>query len=167
MNWFDYEWLGYAPTPEITDRIVWETGFFYLTIAVAYFFSFLYGLWHSTSQKKMKRHHSFSIFLWIFVGGCFLTNYSHLTAYLSILMTFLALRVLYQLRYTSSIISDAAVELPQSNKYNKKTLYAHTLLKKTEYTLQNIISIALMNEQILWLLVLYRSVIAWRASWGI
>jgi len=163
MNYFDYEWLGFASTSEDAFRIVNDTGIFYLTIAVTYLLSFLYMLWQSSSSKKIKRTHYFGISMWVFCGGGILLDPAVLSVVMNSFVIFLSLLVLYQLHYTSPLAAQSTVVPPKTKADDKKLMYTQTLLTKMNHSFSDILKFTLINEQIL----LYRAVITLRASFAL
>lgn len=167
MTWLHYEWLGYVATPEEAIKLIKQTGQFYIVIAVAYLISFLYMIWHSPSIMKIKRIHRLTILIWGFIGVCLTLHPLSFSLFFNSLVTVLSLLVLYQLQFTSLLAAQAALTTSKTKTDNKKVMYAQTLLKKMNYTITDIFEVSLINEQILWLMVLYRAVITLRASWGL
>jgi hypothetical protein len=79
----------------------------------------------------------------------------------------LALVVIYQLQFTSALMAQASISLQKASTEDKKAMYANTLLTKMNYTLTDILGMSLLNEQILWFLILYRAAVSFRASFGL
>jgi len=159
------EWLGYTATPDDAIKLIKETGHFYIAIAVAYLFSFLYMVWHSPSTVKIKRIHGLGILMWSFIGICLTLQPIPLSLFLNSFVTILSLLVLYQLQFTSPLAAQATLPTSKTKTDNKKKMYAQTLLKKMNYTVTDVLGVSLINEQILWLMILYRAIITLRASW--
>jgi hypothetical protein len=167
MTCLNYEWLGYVDTPEDAIKLIKQTGQFYCLIAVTYLISFLYMIWHSLSTMKAKKIHGLAIFMWSFIGACLtLQPLPSFSLFFNALVTALSLLVLYQLQFTSLLAAQAGLTASKIETDNKKVMYAQTLLKKMNYTTGDILGVSLINEQILWLMILYRAVITLRASWG-
>lgn len=167
MNFLNHEWLGFAATPEDAVRIIKDTGIFYLSISIAYLFSYFYMAWHSSSTKKMKGVHYFSISMWAFNGIWLILQPHFFSFFFNFLVTLLALVVLYQLYFTSILTAQVPLAFSKVNTEDKKVMYAKTLIKKMDYTLSDVFGVTLINEQILWMLILYRAAIAFRASFGL
>ncbi|MDF3033379.1 MAG: hypothetical protein K0R76_333 [Alphaproteobacteria bacterium] len=166
MDIFNQEWLGFAPTRESALNIITQTGIFYLVISGAYALSFLYMRRQSQLSKKIKKIHYLGTSLWAFHGGCLLLYPTVFALFVNTLIVGFALLVLYQLSFTSPLAAQSTLT-PSGATDDKKLQYAQTLLAKANYVLSDIVNIALINEQILWLLILYRAVITLRASWGL
>jgi hypothetical protein len=165
MTWLNYEWLGYVSTPEEAIKFIKQTGQFYIVIAVAYLMSFLYMIWHSSIIMKTKRIHGLTILIWGFIGVCLTLRPLSFSLFFNSLVIVLSLLVLYQLQFTSLLATQMASTTLAIKTDNKKVMYAETLLKKMNYTITDILEVSMINEQILWLMILYRAVITLRASW--
>jgi peptidoglycan/LPS O-acetylase OafA/YrhL len=165
MTWLNYEWLGYVATPEEAIKLIKQTGQFYIVIAVAYFASFLYMVWHSSTAMKTKRNHGLTILMWGFIGVCLTLYPLSFSLFFNSVVTAVCLLVLYQLQFTSLLAAQAGLTASETETDNKKVMYAQTLLKKMNYTTGDVIGVSLINEQILWLMIFYRAVITLRASW--
>ena len=165
MTWLNYEWLGYVATPEEAIKFIKQTGQFYIVIAVAYLMSFLYMIWHSSIIKETKRIHGLTIFLWSFIGVCLTLHPLSFSLFFNSFVIVLSLLVLYQLQFTSHLATQMASTTPEIKTDNKKVMYAETLLKKMNYTITDILEVSMINEHILWLMILYRAVITLRVSW--
>ncbi len=165
MTCLNCEWLGYVATPDDAVKLIKQTGQFYIIIAVAYLLSFLYMLWHSPSTMKTKRIHRLTILMWSFIGICLTLYPLSLSFFFNSFVAILALFVLYQLQFTSLLAAQATLTASKAKTDNKKMMYAQTLLKKMNYTVTDVLGVSLINEQILWLMILYRAVITLRASW--
>lgn len=168
MICLNYEWLGYAATPEDAIKLIKQTGQFYCLIAVAYLVSFLYMTWHSPNTMKAKKIHGVTILMWGFIGVCLtLQPLPSFSLFFNSLIAVLSLLVLFQLQFTSLLAAQAGLTAPIIETDNKKVMYAQTLLKKMNYTTGDILGVSLINEQILWLIILYRAVITLRASFSL
>ena len=167
MTCLNCEWLGYAATSEDAIKVIKETGQFYTSISVAYLLSFLYMTWHSPSTMKIKKIHCIGILMWGFIGICLTLQPISLSLFFNSFVTGLSLLVLYQLQFTSPLAAQATLAASTMKTDNKKMMYAQTLLKKMDYTVTDILGVGLINEQILWLMILYRAVITLRISWGL
>lgn len=165
MTCLNCEWLGYVATPDDAVRLIKQTGQFYTTIAVAYFLSFLYMIWHSPSTMKIKRIHCLAILMWGFIGVCLTLQPISLSLFFNSFVVGLSLLVLYQLQFTSPLAAQATLTASQTKTDNKKMMYAQTLLKKMNYTITDVLGVSVINEHILWLVILYRAIITLRASW--
>lgn len=165
MTCLNCEWLGYTATPEGAIRFIKETGQFYTTISVAYLLSFLYMIWHSSSTMKAKRIHCLSILMWGFMGVCLTLQPVSLSLFFNSFVASLSLFVLYQLQFTSPLAARADLVDSKIKTDNKKMMYAQTLLKKMDYTVRDVLGVSIINEQVLWLLILYRAIITLRVSW--
>ena len=163
MSWLNTPWLGYASNFEDALKIVEETGVFYLTISIAYLVSFFSIAGYSTTTRKTIKYHIFFITLW---GICGLTTIFlpyNAGGLANLLIMIGSVFVLFQLYYTS-ILTARAHTIPSKQVENKRQMYAETLLKKTTYKLDDFVRVALINEQILWMIILYRSIITMRAA---
>lgn len=167
MNFLNYDWLGFVSTSEDAAGIINDTGIFYLTISIAYFLSFLYMLWHSSSARKIKAIHCSGVLMWAFCGGCLLLQPAVLSIFINSFITFLSLLVLYHLHYTSPLTAQATIALPKTKTDDKKVMYAQVLLTKMNYSLSDVLKFTLINEQIFWLLILYRAAITLRAAFAL
>lgn len=167
MSYFDYEWLGFVSTPEDATRIVTDTGTFYLAISVAYLLSFLYMLWHCPEAGKKKKTHGLGIAMWALFGGCLILAPVVFSIFMNFFVVFLSLLVLYQLYYTNPLTAQATLVPPKTKTDDKKLMYTETLLGKMNHSLADLLKFTLINEQILWLLILYRASITLRASFGL
>lgn len=167
MAWLNHAFLGYAANPDEAFRIIFETGVFYFSISVAYLFSFLYMYRHSKSIKKMEKPHIFGILMWGFIGGTLVLGPNHFSIFFNFFVLCLAIIILYRLHFISPLVAQGIVMLPKSPSEDKKKMYADKLLKKGNYSLNDMVSSTCINEHILWLLILYRSAITLRASIGI
>lgn len=167
MTCLNCEWLGDVATLDDTVKLIKATGQFYTSIAVAYLLSFLYMIWHSPSTMKIKKIHCLAILMWGFIGVCLTLQPISLTFFFNSFVAVLSLLVLYQLQFTSPLAAQATLAASKTKIDNKKMMYAQTLLKKMNYTVTDVLGVSLMNEQILWLLILYRALITLRASWGL
>lgn len=167
MNYLDYEWLGFVSTPGDAARIVTDTGIFYLTISVAYLLSFLYMLWHCPETGKAKKNHWFLIGMWALFGGCLILDPFVFSVFVNFFVIFLSLLVLYRLHHTSPLTAQATIVPPKTKTDDKKLMYTETLLGKMNHSLADLLKVTLINEQILWLLILYRAAITLRASSGL
>ena len=166
MTCLNCEWLGYTTTPDDAIKLIKETGHFYITIAVAYLFSFLYMAWHSPNTMKIKKIHCVTILMWGFIGVCLTLQPIPLSLFFNSFVTGLSLLILYQLQFTSPLAAQATLSASKIKPDNKKKMYAQTLLKKMNYTVTDVLGVSLINEQILWLMIFYRAAITLRASWG-
>jgi hypothetical protein len=167
VTWFDHASLGYAASPTEALRIIHETGVFYLVISIAYLLSFLYMHFHSVSVRKMKKSHIIGILMWGFIGGTLILEPNHFTIFFNFFVLGLAIIILYQLHLTSPLAAQGTVTPPTLSSENKKKMYMDNLLKRWGYTLNDIVSSTLINEHILWVLILYRAAITLRASTGV
>lgn len=167
MNLLNFDWLGYAESPLEAARILKDTGVFYLAVAVAYLLSFLYMLWHSPSTQRRRTSHCFGILLWVAVGSLLLLSPSNFGIFINTLVFLLSLLVIYQLQFTSAILAQSTLSVQKINTDDKKAMYASTLLSKFNFGIAEVLSYTLINEQILWFLILYRSAISVRASFGL
>jgi hypothetical protein len=167
MNCLNCHWFGFAATHTDAVQIIQDTGVFYLTVAFAYLLSFLYMIWHSSSTKKKKRLHIFAIIMWATFGECLILQPAAFSLVFNGLVLLLTLLVLYQLQFTSALMAQASLSLQKASSDDKKAMYANTLLTKMNYTLSDILGMALMNEQILWLVILYKAAVGFRASFGL
>jgi hypothetical protein len=167
MTWLNHASLGYAANPAEALRIIHETGVFYLTISIAYLLSFLYMHCHSTSVKKMKKPHIIGILMWGFIGEILILEPNHFTIFFNFFVLGLAIVILYQLHFTSPLTAQGTVMPPKLPSDDKKKMYTDNLLKRWGYTLNDIVSLTLINEHVLWLLILYRAAITLRASIGL
>lgn len=167
MNCLNCHWLGFAATHDEALRIIQDSGAFYLTVAVAYIMSFLYMIWHATSVKKRIRAHVFGIVIWTTLGECLLLRPEIFGMYFNGLVFVFSLLILYQLQFTSALMGQASLSLQKASSEDKKAMYANTLLTKMNYSLSDMLSLALINEQILWLIILYKAAVGLRASFGI
>lgn len=166
MTWFNHTFLGYAANPTEASRIINETGIFYLSISVAYLFSFLYMYRHSKSIRKMKKPHIFGILMWGIIGGILILGPDYFSIFFNFFTLSLAITILYRLHFISPLVAESAIMPPKLSSDDKKKMYADKLLKKGCYTLSDMVSSTLINEHILWLLILYRSAITLRTSIG-
>jgi len=167
MNDLNYDWLGFAATSEDAGRIIRETGIFYLTLSVAYLFSFLYMFGHSSTTRVRKRNHCIGVLLWAASGACILIHPKLFSLCLNALIFLLAMIVLFQLQFTSPLMAQGTVKAQKGGTDNKKALYANTLLTKGNYTVTDILGYTLINELILWILILYRAGVTLRASFAL
>lgn len=162
---FNSPWLGYAGTPDEAIRIIQETGAFYLAISVAFLLSFAYMVRHSEVARKMKGTLLFGIFMWAFFG--YVTLYqTNFAGVINTLVVLLSLIVLAQLQFTSPLLAVASVSDANSNTDDKKVMYAKTMLAKRKLELRDFLAHTLINELILWLLILYRAIVALRADFA-
>jgi hypothetical protein len=167
MSCLHCAWLGFAATPDEAIRIIRDTGLFYLTISLAYLLSFVYMIWHSSTTRKKKRVHIFGIVMWAVFGECLLLQPAVFSVFFNGLILMLALLVLYQLQFTSALMSQASLSLQKASTEDKKAMYANTLLTKMNYSISDVLGFTIINEQILWILILYRAAIGFRASFGL
>jgi hypothetical protein len=163
----NHAFLGYAANPMEASKIIHETGIFYLSISVAYLFSFLYMHRHSKSIRKMKKPHIFGILMWGFAGGILILGPSHFGTFFNFFVLSLAIVVLYRLHFIIPLVAESSIMAPKLPSDDKKKMYADKLLKKGNYTLSDVVSSTFINEQILWLFILYRAAVTLRASIGI
>lgn len=162
----NFEWLGFAPTPKDAIKIIQDTGIFYLSISAAYLISFLYMAWNAPVSKKIKRIHFFSIAMWAFIGTCLVLEPVRFSTFFNGFMALFSIAVLYQLHYVSPYLAQCTLTDPKTKiTENKKIMYAKTYLK--HYSPADFLNVPLINEQILWLLILYRATITLRASFGV
>jgi hypothetical protein len=124
-------------------------------------------LWHTTSVKKRLRAHIFGIVIWTTLGECLLLKPAIFGMYFNGLVFAFSLLILYQLQFTSALMGQASLSLQKASTEDKKAMYAATLLTKMNYSLSDMLNLALINEQILWLIILYKSAVGLRASFGI
>ncbi len=167
MTCLNCESLGFAQTPDVALRIIKDTGIFYLAISTAYLLSFLYMLWHSPSAQKMKKVHIFGILMWAFIGGALIIQPHIFSIFFNAFLVLLALLVLYQLQFTSALSAQATLGTSKVKTDDKRAQFAQMLLKKGNYSMTDVLSFTLINEQILWMLILYRAAMTLRASWGL
>ncbi|MBM3469135.1 MAG: hypothetical protein FJX71_06890 [Alphaproteobacteria bacterium] len=165
MSCFNCEWLGYVSSPEEAIKFIKDTGVFYLSISIAYLLSFLYMSCHSPATKKIKRIHILGVLMWAFMGGTLIIQPGSFSIFFNLFISLLSLLVLYQLQYTSALTAHSPFSEPKTD--DKKALYGLNLLKRMNYTLADIVGFTLINEQILWFLILYRSAITVHAAWGL
>jgi len=64
-------------------------------------------------------------------------------------------------------MAQGTVKAQKGGTDNKKALYANTLLTKGNYTVTDILGYTLINELILWILILYRAGVTLRASFAL
>jgi hypothetical protein len=164
MNELNYDWLGFASTSEDALRITRDTAIFYLSISVAYLLSFLYMLGQSSTTKEKRKVHCGAILLWAIMGILIHIYPKTFSLFLNTLLFLFALLVLFQLQFTSTLMAQGTLKATKEDTNNKKALYAITFLAKTKHTLNDILGFTVINELILWLLILYRAGIALRAS---
>lgn len=167
MTILDHAWLGYAPTPDSAVAIIKETGLFYLLISGAYCFSYFSLLLQSSGKKREKNRHGFFIFTWALMGGRLIYEPRLLSLFFNGVLILFSLTVLYQLHFTGPLLAQAAEGADDIKTDDKKALYGKYLLKKAGYTLKGALECTLINEHILWALILYRAAITARASWGL
>ncbi|MBX9806078.1 MAG: hypothetical protein K2Y18_10085 [Alphaproteobacteria bacterium] len=167
MNFLNHDWLGYAATPEEAFRIIRDTGIYYLGVSIAYVLSYLYMLPHSQNVLKNNKIHLVAMMLWGVAGLCLTYPSPFLTTFFSFFVTALSLFVLWNLSFTSVLASQIPLSYETVKTDNKRALYAMTSLKKRNRTLDDILGGSIMNEQILWLLIFYRSAITLRAVFGL
>lgn len=159
-------WFGFADTPQESARIVGETGVFYLSLAGGYLCSFFYMRTYAPTILKQQKMHLISILLWAFTGGVLIFFQGIFSLILTILLILLSLIVLYQLQFTSPLMAQADYNIP-TDLNDKKSMYGKTLLTRMNYNLGDALGISIINEQILWILILYRSCVTLRASFGL
>lgn len=166
MSFLNHEWLGFAATPTEAIRIIKDTSIFYLVVSFSYVLSILYMSWHSKITKKLKKTHYIYISMWLFFGITTLLQPSIFSTIINLSAILLALCVLFQLQFTSILSAQITLSDIDVATDNKKALYAKTLLMKADYNLNEVIGVTIINEQILWLIILYRALVAFRASFG-
>jgi len=167
MGYFNYGWLGFASMPEDAFNIVADTGVFYLTISIAYLLSFLYMLWHCPEAGKKKKNHCLGIGIWALFGTLLILDPAIFSVFINFFVILLSFLVLYQLYYTSPLTAQSTLVPPKTKTDGKKLMYTETLLGKMNHSLADLLKFTLINEQILWLLILYRASITLRASFGL
>jgi hypothetical protein len=167
MNCLNCHWFGFAATHNDAIRIIQESGVFYMVIAFAYLLSYLYMLWHSPAIKRRKTLHIVGIVVWATLGTCLVSQPAAFSKFFNGLVFGVALLMLYQLQFTSALMAQASISLQKASTEDKKAMYANTLLTKMNYSLTDILGMSLLNEQILWLLILYRATVGFRASFGL
>lgn len=166
MSILSSDWLGFAATSQDAARIVGETGGFYLSLAGAYLCSFFYMRTYAPTILKQQKMHLISILLWAFTGLVLIFCPGIISSILTGLLILLSLIVLYQLQFTSPLMAQADYSLTTDFK-DKKSMYGKTLLTRMNYNLGDALGISIINEQILWILILYRSCVTLRASFGL
>lgn len=167
MNCLNCHWFGFAATHSDAVRIIQDTGVFYLAVSFAYLLSYLYMIWHSTAIKRRKTLHVVGIVMWATFGSCLVLQPIAFAKFFNGIVFLLALVVLYQLQFTSALMAQASLSLQKASTEDKKAMYANTLLTKMNYTLADILGMTLLNELILWFLILYRAAVGFRASFGL
>ena len=115
----------------------------------------------------MGKPHIFGILMWGGTGAILILGPSHFSIFFNFFVLGLAIIILYRLHFISPLVAESIVVPSKLPSDDKKKMYADKLLKKGNYTLSDIASSTLINELILWLLILYRSAITLRASIGV
>lgn len=166
MSVLSSDWFGFAATSQDAARIIGETGVFYLSLAVAYLCSYFYMRTYAATIQKQQKMHFISILLWAFTGSILIFCQGIFSLILIALLILLSLIVLYQLQFTSPLMAQADYSM-KTDLQDKKSMYGKTLLTRMNYNLGDALGISIINEQILWILILYRSCVALRASFGL
>lgn len=159
---FNYSFLGYTATPDEAIRIIHETGFFYLIICLAYLLSFIFLYNQSQAIRDKKTHHLVSILSWGMLSIALFNNIA--PRFLSIVASFTAAMALLSLLRLAPLLTKIDFLLPSLNLKLKSHRLFKELQEKKKIFPDTLYSCSLINEYILWVLILYRSLITFRAA---
>ena len=166
MGWFNHDWLGYAANAGDAVHIIRDTGIFYLIIAAAFLISFLWIVTSGTDfDSKSKKRYIYNILFWV-IAGYFTIFYSDIPfTVFNFAIIVLSIVTLYYFQFFNCLLNYISLNiLPCSQTENKKLMYVKALIEKKQWNFAGILCCSFINERILWLLILYKTACALRAS---
>lgn len=159
MDFFNTPFLGFASTPAEALSIIHETGNLYLLVACTYLLSFLSRIKDSKHMRDQLRLHVFTLLFWFFAAIMLISDlYPAVISVAVILFSLNALvcaKILKPYMLKSVLPSVDLLE-------NRSEPKIEALLKKA--STGQFLSCSLINEEILWLIILIKSAVSLRAA---
>ena len=161
MDFFNHAMFGYATTPEDTMNIIHETGCFYIMIGICYLFAFIIMRYQSEDIQKKKIYHLCSIVFWI-LSGFFVIKGIILTPIFIFIFSIYTLWLNnFMFNHLMKIVSKHINISMVDNEKLKK------ILERAKFDIGSLSTFPFLNDRILWLMILFKSLVATRAILGL